>query len=90
MAEWIRGGFAAEFVGAWFCARPHFSLYLEHIGNHTSWVATKSSLPFKGRARVGMGYRDVVSSFYRTIKTHPHPNLPLEGEGTKGRKLKSF
>jgi TonB family protein len=39
------------------------------------WVAHASavySLPFKGRARVGMGYRHV---------SHPPPNLPLEGGG---------
>jgi hypothetical protein len=30
-----------------------------------------------------MGYIDAISSFYHTIKPHPHPNLPLEGEGVE-------
>lgn len=42
-----------------------------HLG-HGTWQ--RHSLPFKGMARVGMGYKP------RT-ETHPHPNLPLEGEG---------
>ena len=28
-----------------------------------------------------MDYSDAISSRYHTTKTHPHPNLPLEGEG---------
>ena len=37
-----------------------------------------SSLPFKGRARVGMGFFGVAT------EPHPPPNLPLEGGGTCG------
>jgi Fe-S oxidoreductase len=36
---------------------------------------THDSLPFKGRARVGMG------------SNHPHPNLPPEGEGGNRRQV---
>jgi hypothetical protein len=38
--------------------------------------ATDKALPFKGRVRVGMG---LLARAAR--KTHPHPSLPLEGEG---------
>ena len=40
------------------------------------WATEKNSLPFKGRARVGMGYE-------HRCQTHPHPDLPLEGEGVR-------
>ena len=39
-------------------------------------VATRL-LPFKGRIKVGMGLAPDASK----NMTHPHPNLPLEGEG---------
>ena len=39
-------------------------------------VATRL-LPFKGRIKVGMG----LAPDARKYMTHPHPNLPLEGEG---------
>ena len=37
-----------------------------------------NSLPFKGRVREGMGVKACCS-----IAPHPHPGLPLEGEGAK-------
>jgi len=40
------------------------------------------SLPFKGEGPGGEGV-DAVNSASHQKTTHPHPNLPLEGEGTK-------
>jgi hypothetical protein len=45
------------------------------MGQHSNLV----SLPFKGRARVGMGYG--WRGPLRERMTHPHPGLPLAGEG---------
>ncbi len=54
--------------------RPHiFSLPFEER-------AHIYSLPFKGRAGVGMGY---VAKRNFPVQPHPHPNPPLEGEGSK-------
>jgi hypothetical protein len=45
----------------------------------------QDSLPFKGRVRVGMGWKKRKVS----CQTHPHPppNLPLERGGVKGKPL---
>ncbi|MDP3785598.1 MAG: hypothetical protein Q8Q55_00715, partial [Undibacterium sp.] len=40
-----------------------------------------SSRPFKGRVRVGMGFDLATKIVSILTKTHPHPSLPLEGEG---------
>jgi len=45
-------------------------------------VPVIGSLPFKGRARVGMGYGSVKDTAI-SVEIHPHPDLPLEGEGVK-------
>ena len=42
--------------------------------------------PFQGEGRGGDGVDCVISVCYKK-QTHPHPNLPLEGEGTKSSKL---
>ena len=47
-------------------------------------LSTKSpmlfSLPFKGRAGVGMGFVPVpVADKHIAKQTHPHPTLPLKG-----------
>jgi hypothetical protein len=44
-----------------------------------------NSLPFKGRVRVGMGEKIVTAQL-----PHPHPGLPLEGEGEKRQHLSSY
>lgn len=45
------------------------------------------SLPFKGRARVGMGF---ASTERHSTQPHPAPNLPVEGGGTKTLHLFAF
>jgi hypothetical protein len=35
-----------------------------------------------------MGFMDECKSNKQTIETHPHPSLPLEGEGVELRKPK--
>jgi hypothetical protein len=49
----------------------------------TALVLFLGSLPFKGRARVGMGFGRAATFTIYPNETHPHPNLPLDGEGVK-------
>ena len=42
--------------------------------------------PFQGEGRGGDGVDCMYSACFQN-QPHPHPNLPLEGEGTKSSKL---
>ncbi len=42
--------------------------------------------PFQGEGRGGDGVDCIISVYYND-QSHPHPNLPLEGEGTKSSNL---
>ena len=49
---------------------------MNQLGNALAWGSHANSLPFKGRAGVGMGFAQ------GSPETHPLPGPPLEGEGT--------
>ena len=57
---------------------------LDSIGANLKWKLCRYPIPTPSRGGLGWGW---VSSLLRDLefssKTHPHPNLPLEGEGVK-------
>lgn len=54
---------------------------LEEAGKGKTAITEVSLPPFQGEGRGGDGVDNVISASSRN-EPHPHPNLPLEGEGT--------